>query len=319
MNGPNNKESNNKEPINQESGNHKASRPADSGKLLLFIIVAVLFASLIALAGSQSGARTTLGGVSIPVFALCAIIAFALNWLIFIPSYLAQTEHYFDLTGSLTFVTVILTALALSPEQDWRAAILAVLVCIWATRLGGFLFMRVRKDGSDGRFDTIKPHFTRFLLTWTLQSVWVFVSSAAALAAITALRRVEIDTIAIIGLIMWLTGFTIEVVADAQKRAFRADAANEGQFISSGLWAWSRHPNYFGEILLWIGIAVIALPALSGWQLVALISPVFITLLITRVSGIPMLEARAAKRWGDDPAWQAYTGRTSRLIPRPPR
>lgn len=308
-----------KEPDQKEPDNKNANRPASSGRLLLFIVIAVLFASLIALAGSQGGARINAVGIDIPVFALCAIIAFGLNWLIFLPSYLAQTEHYFDLTGGLTFVTVILTALALSPDQDWRAAVLAVLVCVWATRLGGFLFLRVRKDGSDGRFDTIKPHFTRFLLTWTLQAVWVFVSSAAALAAITTARRMELDTIAIIGLIMWLTGFTIEVIADAQKRAFRADATNDGQFIRNGLWAWSRHPNYFGEILLWIGIAVIALPALSGWQLVALISPVFITLLITRVSGVPMLEARAEKRWGNDPAWQAYRDRTPRLIPRPPR
>jgi steroid 5-alpha reductase family enzyme len=302
-----------------QAHNRKNATPTGNGKLLLFIMIAVQFASLIALAGSQGGARTTVLGLDIPVFALCAMLAFALNWLIFLPSYLAQTEHYFDLTGSLTFVTVILTALALSPEQDWRAALLAVLVCVWATRLGGFLFLRVRKDGSDGRFDTIKPNFTRFLLTWTLQAVWVFVSSAAALAAITASRRVELDATAIIGLIMWLTGFVIEVVADAQKRAFRADAANQGKFISSGLWSWSRHPNYFGEILLWIGIAVIALPALAGWQLAALISPVFITLLITRISGVPMLEARAEKRWGDDPAFQAYKTQTSRLIPRPPK
>jgi len=151
-----------------------------------------------------------------------------------------------------------------------------------------------------------------------LQATWVFVSSAAALAAITSVRRVELDMIALVGIAMWLTGFVIEAVADAQKRAFRADSGNDGQFISTGLWAWSRHPNYFGEILLWIGIAVIALPALSGWQYVALISPVFITLLITRVSGVPMLEARAKKRWGDDPAYQAYRKNTSRLIPRPP-
>lgn len=301
-----------------ETHNKNTNRPAGIARLMSFIVIAVLFAALIALAGSQNGARISAAGFDIPVFALCAIIAFGLNWLIFLPSYLAQTEHYFDLTGSLTFVTVILTALALSPEQDWRAAVLAVLVCIWATRLGGFLFLRVRKDGSDGRFDTIKPHFVRFLLTWTLQAVWVFVSSAAALAAITNTRRVELDILAIIGIIMWLTGFTIEVIADAQKRAFRANPAHQGQFISSGLWTWTRHPNYFGEILLWLGIAVIALPALSGWQYAALISPVFITLLITRVSGVPLLEARAEKRWGDDPAYQAYKARTPRLIPRPP-
>lgn len=90
-------------------------------------------------------------------------------------------------------------------------------------------------------------------------------------------------------------------------------------FISTDLWAWSRHPSCFGEIALWTGIAIMAIPLLSGWRWVVLISPVFVTLLLTRVSGIPMLEARADKRWGDDEAFQSYTRDTPVLIPRPPR
>jgi steroid 5-alpha reductase family enzyme len=114
-------------------------------------------------------------------------------------------------------------------------------------------------------------------------------------------------------------GFLFEAVADDQKRRFRANPANEGRFIASGLWAWSRHPNYFGEITLWFGIALVALPALSGWQYATLISPVFVYLLLTRISGIPLLEARAKKRWGDEPAFQAYRARTPVLFPRPPK
>ena len=110
-----------------------------------------------------------------------------------------------------------------------------------------------------------------------------------------------------------------EVVADTQKSAFKADPANAGRFITTGLWSWSRHPNYFGEITLWTGMAVLALPVLSGWNWVALISPVFVFVLLTRISGIPMLEHRARKRWGDDPAFQAYTANTSVLVPLPPK
>jgi steroid 5-alpha reductase family enzyme len=108
-------------------------------------------------------------------------------------------------------------------------------------------------------------------------------------------------------------------VADRQKSAFRSDPANAGRFISSGLWAWSRHPNYFGEIVLWVGVALIALPVLSGWQHVTLVSPLFVYLLLTRISGIPPLERRAEEKWGDDPAYRAYVERTPVLWLRPQR
>jgi steroid 5-alpha reductase family enzyme len=142
---------------------------------------------------------------------------------------------------------------------------------------------------------------------------------ACALAIITGTERRSIGWVAVAGIVVWVTGFAIEVVADQQKSAFRRDPANQGRFITSGLWAWSRHPNYFGEITLWTGIAIMAVPVLSGWRWVTLISPVFVFLLITRVSGIPMLQARAEKRWGDDEDYQRYVRTTPVLIPRPPR
>jgi steroid 5-alpha reductase family enzyme len=111
-------------------------------------------------------------------------------------------------------------------------------------------------------------------------------------------------------------GFALEAVADQQKRRFRERPENAGRFIATGLWAWSRHPNYFGEILLWTGVALVALPALDGWQLATLLSPVFVTLLLTRVSGVPLLEERADARWGDDPEYLAYKKRTPLLVPR---
>ena len=121
------------------------------------------------------------------------------------------------------------------------------------------------------------------------------------------------------GIAIWSVGFVIEVVADRQKSNFKADPSNEGEFIDTGLWAWSRHPNYFGEITLWLGMAVLAVPVLSGWQWVTLVSPLFVTLLLTRVSGIPMLEKRADDRWGSDPDYRRYKEQTPVLIPRPPR
>ena len=282
---------------------------------IIGIAVSLVIGALVVLAGSDGS--TTVG--SIAVFAVCGLLAYVINWVVFVPSNRAKTEHYFDLTGSITYLTVTAVAVLLSDALDTRAIIVAVMVGVWALRLGSFLFRRVRRDGRDGRFDAIKTDPLRFFMTWTLQGLWVLLTLACALAIITGSERRSIGWVAIVGIVVWVAGFAIEVVADRQKSAFKQDPANEGRFITSGLWAWSRHPNYFGEITLWTGIAIMALPVLSGWRWVTLISPIFVILLLTRVSGIPMLETRAEKRWGDDDEFQRYTRNTPVLIPRPPR
>ncbi len=124
------------------------------------------------------------------------------------------------------------------------------------------------------------------------------------------------DIFAIVGALVWVIGFAIEVTADAQKSRFNADPSNKGKFIRTGLWSRSRHPNYFGEIVLWIGIAIIAIPVLQGWQWVAMISPLFVTLLLTRVSGIPLLEKKADVKWGGQAEYEEYKKNTPVLIPR---
>ncbi|NQV06070.1 DUF1295 domain-containing protein [bacterium] len=282
---------------------------------LLGIVAAVAIGGLVVLAGSDGS--LTVGSVA--VFAFCGLLAFAINWVVFVPSNLAKTEHYFDLTGSITYLTVVVVALLLSDDLDARAVIVGAMVAVWALRLGSFLFRRVRRVGRDGRFDRIKTDPLRFFMTWTLQGLWVLLTTACALAIITGIERESIGWAAIVGMAVWVAGFVFEVVADQQKSVFKRDSTNEGRFITSGLWAWSRHPNYFGEIVLWTGIAIIALPVLSGWRWVTLISPVFVTVLLTRVSGIPMLEALAEKRWGSEEQFQAYTSNTPALVPRPPR
>jgi steroid 5-alpha reductase family enzyme len=213
----------------------------------------------------------------------------------------------------------MVVALALSTEPDARAWLLAGMVVVWAGRLGSYLFLRIRKAGEDKRFTDIKPSFPRFLNTWTLQGLWVTLTAAAALAAVTTTERVGLGTMTAIGLIVWVVGIGLEAVADAQKSRFRADPANKGRFISSGLWSWSRHPNYFGEILLWVGVALVALPVLRGWQWVTLISPLFVAFLLLRVSGVPMLEKSADEKWGGEAEYEAYKRRTSLIVPLPPK
>ena len=268
-----------------------------------------------AVAGSQGGAVAS----GAPVFALCVALAFAIQWLAFVPAYLGQTERFYDLTGSLTYVSVTLIAVALSGAPDARSLLLAALVIVWAARLGTFLVRRIRATGRDDRFDDLKPSPIRFLVAWTLQALWVSLTLAAALAAITTANRAPLDPIAGIGIAVWLAGFAIEAVADHQKGRFRSNPANRGRFIRDGLWAWSRHPNYFGEIVIWLGVALIALPVLQGWQLVTLVSPVFVAFLLIRVSGVPLLERKADATWGGQPDYEAYKASTPVLVPRPPR
>ena len=288
----------------------KAERAA-----LVALPVAVAVAAGVAVAGSQGG--STVGGF--PVFALCVALAFVIQWVAFVPAYLLQTERFFDLTGSLTYIVVTVAAVVLSAGADDRSALLLVMVLIWALRLGSYLFLRIRKAGTDSRFDVIKPSFPRFLNTWTLQGLWVSLTLAAALAAITTTTREGIGVVTVAGAVIWLVGIGLEATADAQKSRFRADPSNKGRFIHSGLWSWSRHPNYFGEIVLWIGVAVVAAPVLHGWQWVTLISPLFVVLLLTRVSGVPLLEKSADERWGGQADYEAYKARTAVLVPRPPR
>jgi len=278
------------------------------------IAIAVLIGAIMSWAGSYGGDR--LG--AIPVFALCGALAFAVNWLAFIPAALERTEHYYDLVGGITYLTITAVAVLLSSELDLRAALVAAMVMVWSLRLATFLFLRILRSGGDSRFDKIKNQPLRFFMVWTIQGLWVLLTAAAALAVITGGAREPLGIVGIAGIGVWAIGMLIEIVADWQKSRFKDDPNNAGKFINVGLWAWSRHPNYFGEIVLWTGMAIVAAPVLQGWQFATLISPVFVAFLLIRVSGIPLLEQKADKRWGGDNAYEEYKRRTPVLIPKPP-
>lgn len=282
-------------------------------QLITLIVVAGLgvgFSWLIGTSGAQWQA--------VPVTFVCALLAFAINWLVAIPAIAFRTETFFDLTGALTYLSVVVCAMALSAPAGVRELGIAAMVTVWAVRLGGMLFTRIKRAGEDKRFRHIKTSPVAFLGVWNMQALWVVMTSACAVTVLTSPIREPVDAFFYVGAAMWALGFLIEVVADAQKNAFRANPANEGRFITTGLWAWSQHPNYFGEILLWTGIAVAALPVLQGWSWLALISPAFVALLLLRVSGIPTLDRLAKKRWGNDAGYQDYVRRTSKLFLLPP-
>ena len=283
-------------------------------QIIIGSAAAIIVGALISWAGSDGGDRVG----ALPVFALCGALAFAVNWAAFIPAAIKQTEHYYDLTGGITYITVTVVAVLLSSPLDLRSAIVAGMVLFWSIRLASFLFLRISRSGKDSRFDDIKNRPPRFFLAWTLQGLWVLLTAACALAIITGGNREPLGIIGYVGIAVWSIGILIEIVADRQKSAFRADPANKGDFIDTGLWAWSRHPNYFGEIVLWTGMAIIAIPVLEGWQWATLISPVFVAFLLTKVSGVPMLEESADERWGGQEDYEAYKRNTPVLVMKPP-
>jgi len=242
------------------------------------------------------------------------ILAFLIQWVAYIPAYVFQTEKFYDLTGSLTYLSVTWYALILASSDFANAnvanIVIILLISLWALRLGSFLFMRIHKDGEDKRFRTIKPSATQFFMTWTLQGLWVSLCSMCALTAISSDSGVVVNALFYFGLGLFLLGFSTEIVADNQKSKFRSFPENRDKFITTGLWAKSRHPNYFGEIVLWAGIAVMSFSSLEGWQYLTLISPIFTYILLVYVSGVRMLEARADIKWGHDENYKKYKSNT---------
>jgi steroid 5-alpha reductase family enzyme len=247
------------------------------------------------------------------------VLIFVIQWIAYIPAFIFKTEKFYDLTGSLTYITAISFALysTNTPQNlDLGSLIIGIAIILWAIRLGSFLFMRIHKDKKDGRFDSIKTSFSQFFMTWTLQGMWVFICSSAALVAIANPTGVPINIVFIIGLALFILGFVVEIIADNQKSAFRSIPENKDVFINEGLWARSRHPNYFGEITLWTGITVMGISTFEGMNYLALFSPIFSYLLLNYVSGVRMLEYRGQKKWGHLDAYKTYKESTPKFIPK---
>lgn len=250
----------------------------------------------------------------------CAAICIGMQWVVWIPASIGQTERFYDLTGGLTYLTVVgfsLWAGSQSEPPSLRELIVSLLVVIWSLRLSSFLYLRIHRTGKDGRFDKLKTSPIRFLVPWTLQGLWVFLTMIVVIVINSqADSAPALGVWDGIGLSIWILGFGIEVIADNQKTIFNTEPDNQGKWIDSGLWSYSRHPNYLGEILLWTGIAFFGISCFTGLERVAWISPIFIYLLLTKISGTPILDKRALEKWGDDPEYQKYRVNTPALIPR---
>ena len=280
-------------------------------KNLLLSLIIIVFAFVLTILVDEN----SISYGSLSLFLLCTIIIFFLQWIVFIPSYFLSTEHFFDLTGSVTFITVSILAFLMNDSKNLRQFIVLVLIMIWALRLGSFLFLRIRKAGEDSRFTIIKKDFLVFFLTWNLQGLWVLFTLFGALTILTSNNNQNFGILDIIGILIWIIGFVIEVVSDRQKSEFKSHESNDGKFIQSGLWKYSRHPNYFGEILIWTGIAIIGISVYSGFGWLGLISPFFVFVMLNYISGVRLLEKQAEERWGGNDLYQSYKSKTPVLFP----
>ena len=241
------------------------------------------------------------------------LVAILINLAMFVVAYKFQTDKLTDLSYAITFIVLVLYALYTN-DQTQVKVIGTAMVCIWATRLGSFLAYRIRKTGKDHRFDDIRKDFKKFLQFWLLQGVSVWVILIPALLLIAG-KHTAFTILSLLGMAVWGFGLVVEAFADWQKFRFTSNPGNKGKWIDEGIWKFSRHPNYFGEICVWVGMYLFVVSSLSTLQVVvAIVSPLFITSLLLFISGVPKLEKSADERWGKDKAYQEYKRRTSLLI-----
>lgn len=246
------------------------------------------------------------------------VAAIVFNLVMFLFAFRAKTDKLTDISYAATFIFLALYGL-LSHTASAYSVLVASMVITWAVRLGTFLLVRIAHMGRDVRFDGIRESFVKFGKFWLGQGVSVPIILLPA-AFLFAADHPTLSVLTYTGFAVWLIGLTIEATADLQKYRFNNNPANKGHWIESGIWRYSRHPNYLGEILIWIGLYVAVLPAISGWlRVVGLASPLYIASLLLFISGIPPLEKSADKRWGQDAAYQNYKRRTSLLLLWPPK
>lgn len=259
-------------------------------------------------------------------------VSAGVNYLVFFAHALPQdSEKFFDATGTVAYVSMVVTCVIAEGVDltdfsgaNLRRLVLSVMALTWSLRLGSYLLARILRAGKDSRFEVLRATCLRWLGVWTIQAVWCFLVICPVLVVVkkvdcsdSIIGEVEckLTPLDFIGWPLWVLSFLFEVVADRQKVAFRADPANKGRFICTGLWSRSRHPNYVGEIMMWVGITMSATSVLVGWDFFAYMSPLTTYMLLTRVSGVNLLEAQGQERWGEDAEYRWYVDHVPVLWP----
>ena len=252
--------------------------------------------------------------ISVNSFSFLLLVSLIIQIIFFIPSFIMKTERIYDLIGSSTYIVVTIIAYLSVENKTITDTVLFLFIIIWGLRLGLYLFKRIQRDSHDIRFAKAKKNFFWFFQYWMGQALWVSITSCAAIIAILKPENNTLNIYGIIGVSIWIVGFSLEVVADYQKNSFKKIQNTNSNFISTGLWSRSRHPNYFGEITLWVGIYLISFSSLTEIEYLTIISPIFVYLLLTRMSGINMLEKIADERYSHLSEYQEYKKNTPVLF-----
>ncbi|MBS4201138.1 DUF1295 domain-containing protein [Bacillus sp. FJAT-49732] len=239
--------------------------------------------------------------------------------LVFVIAQVKKNNSLVDIAWGLGYVIAALYSYIVSEFKTDRATLITILVILWGVRLAYYLFQRNWNMPEDYRYVNMRKRWgTRFvyvkmfLNVYILQLVLLFIIAQPIL--ITSQSASEgLGVLDYIGLGLWIIGYFFEVVGDHQLKKFKSKPENKGKLMTSGLWKYTRHPNYFGEATLWWGIFLISFSSPNGWA--GIFSPIIITLLLSFVSGVPLLE----KRFKDHPDFEAYSHRTSKFIPLPPK
>lgn len=241
------------------------------------------------------------------------LIAFVINTVFFIYAFKRKTDVVTDLSYSLSFFLATTYIYVVHAQKNLLQTLLLVLVVLWALRLGSYLLSRILATKVDHRFDDKRDSFVRFGTFWLLQATAVWVILLPVTFAMGAKDLVINMPFLIVGFAISLFGLIYETIADHQKTTFKKK--NPTKLITTGLWASSRHPNYFGEILVWWGTLIVVFPYLSGASYLVALGPVFITLLLLFVSGVNLLEKSWKEKYGKEAYFQEYVRQTSIFIP----
>lgn len=247
------------------------------------------------------------------------VVSFALQLIFFFFAYLFRTDKVTDLSYGLTFFILALAAWHQSTFQSWPLAFVVAMVMTWAVRLAGYLFIRILVMKKDDRFDGIRERFWSFFSFWLVQALAVWVIMVPVLVAAGNEQPATVSSVSYLGFGVWFAGLVIETVADWQKFIFKRNPKNKHKWLDTGIWSWARHPNYFGEMLCWWGVYLFVLPFISGWEWLAVGSPLFITGLLLFFSGIPPLEKKYDQKFKGNKAYAQYKRRTNTLVPLPVR
>lgn len=239
--------------------------------------------------------------------------------IIFLIAQVRRNNGLVDIAWGLGFVIVAIYSYAASDYKTDRGSLLTVLVILWGARLAYYLFRRNWNMPEDYRYVNMRKrwgtkfvYLKMFLNVYILQLVLLYIIAQPILSTNTSSNN-GLRILDYIGLTVWIIGYFFEVVGDNQLKAFKRKPENKGKLMTNGLWKYTRHPNYFGEAIMWWGIYLIALSVEGGWT--TFYSPLIITLLLLFVSGVPLLE----KRFKDHPEFKDYASRTSKFIPWPPK